>query len=80
MYKWTAEPASSVPATVTANAGRQGGGDFRFTFNNSVDDEAYNVNQSLMSALRNYKSPVVAIGSGFSSEAEQKPIETQPLY
>ena len=78
MYKWTAEPASSVPATVTANAGRQGGGDFRFTFNNSVDDEAYNVNQSLMSALRNYKSPVVAIGSGFSSEAEQKPIETQP--
>ena len=78
MYKWTAEPASSVPATVTANAGRQGGGDFRFAFNNSVDDEAYNVNQSLMSALRNYKSPVVAIGSGFSSDAEQKPIETQP--
>ena len=79
MYKWTAEPASSVPQTVMQNAGRQGGGDFKFQFNDSVDDEAYNVNQSLMTALRNYKTPVVAIGSGFKSDAEQPAVTTAPV-
>ncbi len=70
MYKWTADPAEKVPEIVMAGAGRQGGGDFSFTFDNSKDDEDYGVNQALMTSLKNYKSSVIAIGSGFKSDVE----------
>ncbi|MDO4299994.1 MAG: dockerin type I domain-containing protein [Clostridia bacterium] len=47
--------AKDVPAYVTANAGRINGGNFRFTFDDSVDDEDYNVNLEMKSALGSYK-------------------------
>ncbi|MBQ8927734.1 MAG: right-handed parallel beta-helix repeat-containing protein [Oscillospiraceae bacterium] len=75
MYKYTADAVENVPSVVTANAGRLGGGDFRFTFNNSSDDTDYGVNASLMSALQSYKPSVVAIGSGFTDSTTQA--ETQ---
>ena len=67
MYSYTADAASDVPSKVMANAGRLNGGDFSFTFTSS-DDESYAVNTSLMSALRSYKTSVVAIGSGFKED------------
>lgn len=70
MYNWTADPAEKVPEIVMAGAGRAGGGDFSFTFDNSKDDEDYSVNQALMTSLLNYKSSVIAIGSGFKSNVQ----------
>lgn len=46
--------AKDVPAYVTANAGRINGGNFKFAFNDSVDDADYNVNTELDSALESY--------------------------
>lgn len=42
-------------------AGRVGGGDFKWTFNNSVDDTSYLVNTPLKTAITNYTSSLVAI-------------------
>lgn len=70
MYSWTADLAEKVPDIVMSRAGRQGGGDFTFNFDNSKDDEDYSVNEALMTALHNYKSSVIAIGSGFKSDIE----------
>ena len=76
MYSYKLDSAEDVPAVVTANAGRLQGGDFNWTFNNSVDDENYAVNAELMAALKAYKSSIVAIGSGFSDSTD--PAETTP--
>lgn len=68
MYSYKADAAKDVPAVVTAKAGRVDGGDFKWTFNNSVDDASDDVNKELKSALVNYKSSIVAIGSGFKAD------------
>ena len=38
MYSYTPESAESVQSTVTSKAGRVNGGDFKWTFNNAVDE------------------------------------------
>lgn len=70
MYSYTPDKASDVPEIVMSEAGRQNGGDFKFTFDNSKDDEDYSVNSDLMTAIKNYKTSVIAIGSGFKSNVE----------
>ena len=64
MYTYKADAPADVPAIVTANAGRVQGGDFKWQFDNAVDDASYAVNTALKAALVNYKSSIVAIGSG----------------
>jgi pectate lyase len=69
MYDYTVDKAEDVKDIVTSKAGRLNGGDFKFEFDDSVDDESYTVNTELMSKLLSYQSSVVAIGSGnFTSE------------
>ena len=63
MYKYTPDDAKSVPEIVKSKAGRIGGGDFKFEFS-SADDENSDVNSTLMSKLKAYKTGVLAIGSG----------------
>ena len=78
MYSYTADNAADVPSIVTSKAGRLNGGDFKYTFDNSVDDTSYSVNQALMAALKAYKSPVVKIGSGFTDNTD--PVQpTEPV-
>ncbi len=72
MYAHTPDPAEDVPDIVKAKAGRLGGGDFDFAFT-EADDESYDVNEALMSALRSYTSSVVAIGSGFKEDTGTDP-------
>lgn len=55
-------------------AGRVEGGDIKFTFDNSVDDKSYGVNQALMSLLRNYKSSLVYVQG-----IESTPVSTHTL-
>lgn len=76
MYSYTPDKSSDVPAIVTAKAGRVDGGDFKWQFNNSVDDDSYAVNQALKNALVSYKGSVNAIGSGFKEDNTPAPTVT----
>ncbi len=76
MYSYTPDKAADVPAIVTSKAGRVDGGDFKWQFDNSVDDESYAVNQGLKSALVAYKGSVTAIGSGFKEDNSPAPAVT----
>ncbi len=55
---------TDVPSIVTSKAGRLDGGDFKWTFDNSVDDASYAVNTALKTALNNYKTSLVSVGGG----------------
>ena len=61
MYSYTADDAATAKANVMAYAGRMQGGDFKWSFDNSTDDEAYAVNQGLKDALVAYKGTVQSI-------------------
>jgi pectate lyase len=61
MYAYTAESPEDAKATVMQYAGRVNGGDFKWTFNNAVDDTSYDVNTALKTALTNYKTSLVAV-------------------
>ncbi|MBP5363673.1 MAG: right-handed parallel beta-helix repeat-containing protein, partial [Ruminococcus sp.] len=76
MYSYTADKTESVPAIVMAGAGRVDGGDFKWTFNNSVDDASSDVNDALKSALVSYKDKITAIGSGFKEDNTPAPSVT----
>ena len=55
MYSYTADSPEQALANVRAYAGRVQGGDFKWTFDNSVDDASGDVNQKLKDALMAYK-------------------------
>lgn len=78
MYTYKADAPADVPAIVTANAGRVQGGDFKWQFDNSVDDASYEVNTGLKSAIVNYKTKLLAVGSGeyIGSDVPDTPIVT----
>lgn len=60
-YTYTADAAADVPTIVTTYAGRTEGGDFKWTFNNAVDDASYAVNTELKAAVTSYKTSLVSI-------------------
>ena len=76
MYAYTPDVAADVPSIVTAKAGRVQGGDFKWQFDNSVDDASYAVNQALKNALVNYKPTVIAIGGGFTDNTSDPIVTT----
>ena len=55
MYGYTADSPEVARNNVVAYAGRVQGGDFKWTFDNSTDDAASEVNQKLKDALMAYK-------------------------
>ena len=55
MYSYTADSPEVARNNVIAYAGRVQGGDFKWTFENSTDDGASEVNQKLKDALMAYK-------------------------
>lgn len=59
MYEYNVQSAEDARDTVIAYAGRVQGGDFKWTFNNAVDDTDYGVNAKLKAALKNYKCNLV---------------------
>jgi pectate lyase len=61
MYNYIAETPQNAMVSVMQYAGRMGGGDFKWTFNNSVDDASYALNVPLKSALTNYKTSLVYV-------------------
>lgn len=63
MYEYEPISAANVPSEVTGwyGAGRMNHGDFKWSFDNSVDDTDYNVNKKLKDAVTNYKSSLIGI-------------------
>lgn len=78
MYDYTPDAASEVVSVVTGKygAGRLQHGDFQWSFNNSVDDESYDVNTALKEAVTNYKTKLVGIFDGENSESGEQGGET----
>ena len=58
--------AEDAKDTVVKYAGRMNGGDFKWTFDNSVDDESYAVNEPLKAKLMSYKTTLVSVGGSVS--------------
>lgn len=61
MYSYTADSPTEARDKVMQYAGRMHGGDFKWTFNNAVDDTSYDVNPALKAALVNYRTKLVAV-------------------
>lgn len=69
MYAYTPESPEAAKATVMELAGRIGGGDFQWQFDNAVDDASYAVNAALKAALGSYKTKLISIqGDGAVSD------------
>ncbi len=60
-YKYQVDTPEVAKTKVEKYAGRIGGGDFKWTFNNAVDDSDYSVNSALKAALVSYKSKLVKV-------------------
>ena len=61
MYAYDVDSPEQARDRVMQYAGRIGGGDFKWTFNNAVDDNSYAVITGLKNALTSYKTKLVAI-------------------
>ena len=61
IYSYTADDPLTAKQNVITYSGRINGGDFSWTFNNSVEDTSYSLNNELKAALNNYKSKLIAI-------------------
>lgn len=64
MYSYTADEPKVAKENVMRYAGRCQGGDFRWSFDNAVDDESYEVNKELKAALVAYKGGSGLVISG----------------
>lgn len=56
MYSYNPHPANEVIGNVTAHAGRVNGGDFKWIFNNAIDDSGHDVIVPLKTAIVNYQT------------------------
>ncbi|MBR3901847.1 MAG: right-handed parallel beta-helix repeat-containing protein [Ruminococcus sp.] len=77
-YSYNVDAAADVPSVVMTKAGRVDGGDFKWEFNDAVDDTDYGVNSALKSALKAYDDSIVAIGSGFKEDSFTPPTTNPP--
>ncbi|MES2573935.1 MAG: T9SS type A sorting domain-containing protein [Bacteroidota bacterium] len=69
MYSYTPDSPDNVQNVVTTYAGRIKGGDFKWTFNNSVDDASSNINTPLKNALTSYATKLVFVQDGTNPPA-----------
>lgn len=61
MYPSSPDAPESLPELVTSQAGRLDQGDFKWHFENSVDDESHDVNQPLKDAINAYQTRLIAV-------------------
>lgn len=61
MYSYTADSPQDAKTNVMSFSGRVEGGDFKYTFNNAIDDASSDVNAALMSGLISYTTKLVAV-------------------
>ncbi len=73
MYEYSAETAESAVETVKKYAGRMNGGDFEYTFDNSIQDKNYDTIPELQTLVENYDPPIAEVGGDASLIVEQPP-------
>lgn len=61
-YEYEVDTAEEAKAKVEKYAGRIGGGDFTWEFDDEKDDASYAVDAALKAALTNYKTELVKVG------------------
>jgi pectate lyase len=61
IYSYSPDDPETAKANVVKYAGRIDGGDFKWIFNNAIDDISYDVNIALKSALKSYKTKLVSV-------------------
>lgn len=61
MYSYTPDSPEIAKTNVENYAGRMNGGDIKFTFDNTVDDESYAVNPDLKTIIISYTTSLIAI-------------------
>ena len=61
-YDYTADSPEEARINVVNYSGRQGGSDFNWEFDDSVDDTSYDVNTELKAALKAYETTLVSVG------------------
>lgn len=61
MYTYVADTPEAARDKVIQWAGRMQGGDFKWTFNNAVDDSSSDINPGLRDALAAYRTSLVAV-------------------
>ena len=66
MYLYTPDAPADVPEIVKNRAGRMEGGDFKWDFNDSVDDKSTEINQPLKDKLLAYNGQLLSIGGKVS--------------
>ena len=63
MYTYKADTPDDAKVNVLNYAGRMNGGDFKWTFDNAVDDDSYIVNLALKVAIVGYQTKLVGVQS-----------------
>lgn len=61
MYTYTPDSPENAKTKVMQFSGRMNGGDFKWTFNNAVDDTSFSVNAPLKAALTNYTTSLIYV-------------------
>jgi len=72
MYTYTPDSPDNVQSVVTAYAGRIQEGDFKWVFNNSVDNALSSINTPLKNALISYTSKLVSVQDGTNPPASNQ--------
>ena len=62
MYEYEADSPEVAKEKVEKYAGRLNGGDFKWNFDDSKDDESDKLNDDLKKALENYESKLISVG------------------
>ncbi|MFA9390518.1 MAG: T9SS type A sorting domain-containing protein [Prolixibacteraceae bacterium] len=75
MYTYIPDSPEAAKEKVIQYAGRMYGGDFKWTFNNSIDDIADAVDPKMKTALIDYQTSIVAIQGDSISNGEIDPEE-----
>ena len=79
MYSYTVQTPEEAKNSVMQYAGRVQGGDFKWSFDNSVDDKSSDVNQPLKNALIAYSSKLLSVQSiGEQSSGGSQGGQTDP--
>ncbi len=77
MYEYEADSPEVAKQKVETYAGRLNGGDLKWEFNDSKDDESDKLNTELKNALENYETNLLSVG-GNSIDSPEQPEDPEP--
>ena len=78
MYEYKADSPEVAKQKVETYAGRLNGGDFKWEFNDSEDDESDKLNTELKQALENYETNLLSVGGNSIDSPEQPEVPEEP--